>query len=595
MAIDQQLIKDVLAHADIVDIISRFIDVKQKGKSFVAICPFHDDTNPSMQISREKQLFKCFVCNTGGSAIAFVQKYKRISFFEALKEVADLSGYHDERLQFKVPVANKDPEKENLISCINDLTTYYQYALKTNEGQAGYQYFIDRGIDDDIQQTFKLGYAFNDGKATINYLQGKGHSLKSCELIGVATGSSTIYSDKNAGRVIFPLCDTNGQVIGFSARRIKNEDSAKYINSPETKLFHKSSVLYNYHIAKEECKRCNYVYVLEGFMDVIALAKVGIKSAVATMGTALTEEHKEMLRRLGCQIRFCLDGDDAGQIAQMKIIESMKGSNIPYVFVNNAKNTKDPDEILNEDGADVLKQRLNNLISPLDFILNFYSETKPLVTVEDRKKLVSYFLPILGEIKSRLELEDYLIKLSRITNFDIESIRQLLKQTKNKTKEERKTVMSSFRPERKAIRRFELAEREILFHMLKDEKAINFYEEKIESFYDSLYRKIADYVIEYYQSTSSIDLIGLIASIESKDLEDGETLVNEIASISQEENHPSEISENYLDDILNTINVEKEKLHTNNMLSKMLTGKDPLERARILKDFANRKMKSGGK
>ena len=587
-AFDESLIKDVLAHADIVDVISRFIDVKQKGKSYVALCPFHDDTTPSMQISKEKGIFKCFVCGTGGSAIKFVQEYKHISFFEALKEVADLSGYHDERLEVKTKIVTVDPEKENLIACIDDLTTYYQYALSTNEGQVGYKYFLDRGINDELQKTFKLGYAFNDGKATINYLQNKGHSLKSCELIGIATGTSTIYSDKNAGRIIFPLCDQNGQVVGYSARRIKDDGSAKYINSPETKLFHKSSILYNYHIAKEEAKRVGYVYVLEGFMDVFALAKVGIKSAVATMGTALTEEHKNLLRLLGCQIRFCLDGDNAGQVAQMKIIESMKGTNIPYVFVNNTNNLKDPDEILNEDGEEVLKQRLNNLISPLDFILNFYRDTKPLVTIDDRKKLVSYFLPILNDITSQLELEDYLRKLVKVTNFDIESIRKLLKETRNKTKDERKTVMSSFHPERKAVKRLINAEKDILYHMLKDERAIAFYENKIESFYDSIYRKIADYIIEYYQSTQSIDLIGLIASIESKELSDGDELINEIASISSEENHISEIDESYLEDILNTINKEKEKLHLKNMLERMLVDKDPLEKARILNDHMKR-------
>lgn len=588
MSFDEGLIKDVLAHADIVDIISRFIDVKQKGKSFVALCPFHDDTTPSMQISKEKGIFKCFVCGTGGSAIKFVQEYKHISFFEALKEVAELSGYHDERLEIKTKQVVKDPEKDNLIACIDDLTTYYQYALSTSEGQIGYKYFIDRGINDELQKTFKLGYAFSDGKATINYLQNKGHSLKSCELIGVATGTSTIYSDKNAGRIIFPLCDQNGQVVGYSARRIKDDGTAKYINSPETKLFHKSSILYNYHIAKEEAKRVGYVYVLEGFMDVFALAKVGIKSAVATMGTALTDEHKNLLRLLGCQIRFCLDGDNAGQVAQMRIIESMKGTNIPYVFVNNTNNTKDPDEILNEDGEEVLKQRLNNLISPLDFILNFYRDTKPLITIEDRKKLVSYFLPILNEISSQLELEDYLRKLVKVTNFDIESIRKLLKSTKNKTKDERKTIMSSFHPERKAVKRLINAEKDILYHMFKDEMAIEFYENKVESFYDSIYRKIADYVVEYYQNTKSIDLIGLIASIESKELSDGDELINEIALISDEENHISEINESYLEDILNTINKEKEKLHHKNMLEQMLADKDPLEKARILNDHMKR-------
>ena len=441
MAFDERLVKDVLAHADIVDIISRFIDVIPKGKAFVALCPFHDDNTPSMQINREKQIFKCFVCGTGGSAIKFVQEYKHISFFEALKEVADLSGYHDERLEVKQKVVQKDPEKENLVNCINDLTAYYQYALKTDEGQSGYEYFINRGIDEELQKAFKLGYAFNDGKQTIQYLQSKGHSLKSAELIGVATGSSTVYSDKNAGRVIFPLCDDKGQVVGFSARRLKDDGTSKYINSPETKLFHKSSILYNYHIAKEEAKRAGYVYVLEGFMDVFALAKVGIKSAVATMGTALTNEHKAMLRNLGVEIRFCLDGDNAGQVAQMKIIEAMKGTNIPYSFVDNASNTKDPDEILTQDGADALKQRLNSLISPLDFILNFYRDTKALTSPEDRKKLVAYFLPILADVRTRLEYDDYIIKLSRITKFDQQSIRNLVESSRNKTNEERAEII----------------------------------------------------------------------------------------------------------------------------------------------------------
>ena len=596
MAFDDSLIKDVLAHADIVDIISRFIDVIPKGKAYIALCPFHDDSTPSMQISREKQIFKCFVCGTGGSAIKFVQEYKRISFMEALKEVADLSGYHDERLNFHTKQVEKDPEKENLIKCINDLTTYYEYALRTNEGQEGYQYFIDRGINDELQKTFRLGYAFNDGKATINYLQSKGNSLKSTELIGIATGSSTIYSDKNAGRIIFPLCDVNGQVVGYSARRIKDDGTAKYINSPETKLFHKSSVLYNFHIAKEEAKRVGYVYVLEGFMDVFALAKIGIKSAVATMGTALTNEHKAMLRSLGCEIRFCLDGDNAGQVAQMRIIEDMRGTNIPYTFVDNTNNTKDPDEILMQDGADALKQRLNNLVSPLDFILNFYRDTKALTTMEDRKKLVAYFLPILADVKSRLELDDYLIKLSKITKFDIESIRKLVDETRNKSKEERQSILVNFQPERKEIKKLGLAEREILYHMLRDERAIQFYENKIESFYDSIYRKIADYILEYYENTSSIDLIGLVASIESKENNENNNLIDEISSISLEENHPQVIDEKYLNDILETINVEKEKIHSKHMLETMLANKkDPLEKARILAEYGKRKMNKGGK
>ena len=595
MALPLDLIESVKNHSDIVDIISRYIEVIPKGKSYVALCPFHDDSNPSMQISKDKQIFKCFVCNTGGNVFSFVSKYEHIGFEDAVRKVAELSGFYDPRLEKKEKVTPKDSLIVSLEKCINDLTMYYQYALSTAEGKEGLDYFSSRHLDANMRKKFMLGYAFKDGKNTVKYLETKGHSLKSMEQIGIATGSATntTYSDKNAGRVIFPLCNEYGQVIGFSARQLKKDGTAKYINSPETPLFHKSKVLYNFHNAKDAAKHEGYVYVLEGFMDVYALERIGIHSAVALMGTAFTEDHLKMLRSLGVELRICLDGDNPGQAAEMKMINQLKKSGLNYRFVDNQGSPYDPDEILNNQGELALKEYLNNLINPIDFIFKYYRQNASLSTMDDRKKLVAYFLPILAAVDSRLELEDYLIKLSQVTKFDVESLRTLVKEEKNKKgNESAKNIISNFHPERKAIKRFALAEREILYFMLKDPMAIEFYENRVEAFYDDIYRRIADYILEYYSTLKNVDISGVISTIESKDDAKAEELINEITILSEEKNHPKVISKDYLENCYQTINEEKEKISKKNILESLLQGKSEMEKAKIISEWNYREAKN---
>ena len=229
MPFDDSLVEDVLKHADIVKVISAFLPVTRKGKNFVAKCPFHDDTDPSMMISQEKQIFKCFVCGAGGSAISFVQKYLHISFIEAIKKVAEIADYHDPRLEQTVVQKSVDPRKEPLLKCLRDLTLYYKYALSTPEGKEGLEYLESRNLNAELRDKYQLGYAFRDGKATVKFLQSRGHSLKTIEDIGIASQMGGEYYDKNQGRAIFPICDEDGNVIGYSARRLKKTDEAKSV------------------------------------------------------------------------------------------------------------------------------------------------------------------------------------------------------------------------------------------------------------------------------------------------------------------------------------------------------------------------------
>ena len=200
MAFNKSIAEDVLKHADIVQVISSYLPLIKQGKNYKAVCPFHDDTNPSLVVSPEKQFFKCFVCGTSGTAISFVQKYEKISYWEAIKKVCGIINYHPEGLESIAKPKKVDERKETLIKCLHDLSLYYQFALNTPEGKEGLDYFESRKLDAPLRNKYKLGYAYKDGKATINYLQKKGHSIKTIEDTGVAKMISTgNYADMNEG------------------------------------------------------------------------------------------------------------------------------------------------------------------------------------------------------------------------------------------------------------------------------------------------------------------------------------------------------------------------------------------------------------
>lgn len=211
----------------------------KKGRGYVALCPFHDDKDPSLSISKERQIFKCFVCNTGGNAIGFVQKYLGISYQDAIRRVAEIVGFNDERLEKEKDEIKIDKIKQPLFDTINDLQSLYQYCLNTSDGKNAQEYLQKRNIDKNQIKKYGIGYAFDDGAKTIEYLQKKGHTLDKIKDIGIVSANSN--SDANAGRLIFPLKDKNGQVVGFSARKMDSKDteSPKYVNSPDTKIFKK--------------------------------------------------------------------------------------------------------------------------------------------------------------------------------------------------------------------------------------------------------------------------------------------------------------------------------------------------------------------
>ena len=599
-----EIANDILKQVNIVDIISSFIKVTKKGRNYVALCPFHADSNPSMMISPEKQIFKCFVCQTGGDAITFVKKYKNCSYFEAVKTVAQIAGIHDERLEnYKTSNSNISDETKKIYNCLSEIIRLYGiYLYNTDEGrQTALDYLHNRGLTDEVINKFKIGYSIINGEKTTKTLLNSGFSLKTIEKTGIGNIFGEKIKDNNAGRVIFSITNTDGQVVGFSARELSNDKNvAKYINSPEVEggVFHKSNILYNYFNAKDAARREKFIYVVEGFMDAIALDKIGINNVVALMGAVLTQEHIKLLRYLNCEVRLCLDNDGPGQDAMIKIAKQLRNSDVKYLFVSNKQvvNGKDSDEILKNSGAEGLKKYLNTLISEGEFILNYYSKKLNMDSLDDKKTILNMFIPFLAKLNNPLDLELYCNKLSQVSGFSLEIIKSQINSYISNKNIENKSDESigklNFKKKDKVLTRLELSERQVVRYMLENKDAVEQYNLKLGYLINDDYRQIATLLEEYlnefngkeeYSTSNIINYINCYK--EDLNNEEKEKIINKISSISLDDYMIPPYTIQTFDDCIHVINEEKEWQRSNEVYQQTSFGKsdsDKIQQAMAL-------------
>lgn len=602
MAIDYDVLKEIKERADIVDIISYFLpSVQKKGRNYVCICPFHDDHKPSMQISKEHQTFRCFVDNIGGDVFTFIQKYEKCSFEESVRKVAEIIGYDDPRLHKKTYQAPVNTDLVPIYNCITELQKFYKYCLMTDEGKVARDYLEKRQISADQQAKFGLGYALADGKMTIEYLKQKGFSFKNIEDTGIALLQTSGMSDNNAGRLIFPIFDKSGQVVGFSARKMSSGDDApKYVNSPITKIFAKASILYNFNNAKQTVKHDGYIYLVEGFMDVFALDSIGITSCVALMSTKLTDEHIQELRKLNVEVRVCLDGDRPGQEAMMKIISQLNEARIHARYVSKSGELRDPDEILKQDGPEVLKAYVNSLVEPFDFIINYYESTSPLGSSDDKKKVINHFIPMISQLKSELDVDNYIYKLEKITGFSAQAIRNLVEKYKSgrkETKTSNKTdvvVESKTKGVPKELRRLEIAESMVIEQMMVEKEAIKFFEEKIKYFYNETYRVLANFIVDFVHTypDAQVSPSALIDIVSLSNVDNKEDVVNLLTKLSFRIS-TIKYSPEALRDCEQIIIEERTKVYERSNLLKAFEGKSVQEQARLMDEYIKRTTKNG--
>ena len=357
MQMDNNLINEIRNSVDIVDVISSYIPLISRGKNYFGVCPFHDDHSPSMSVSKEKQIYTCFSCGATGNVFNFIQDYEKISFKDALKKCADIAG-----IDVNIKGDTKKLKNQELYDIYDMAQKFYQNNLNTEYGKKAISYLQSRGLDIDTIKHFNIGLSLNTNDTLFNILRKRNYAANLLIKSGLITENN---KDVFVNRIMFPLYDSNGRLIGYNGRIYNNEDTNRYVNTKETEIFKKREFLYNYHSVLEDVRRQKQVIIMEGPMDVINSYQHGIKNVIATMGTAFSPEHALLIRRLKCEVILCFDGDDAGRKGtKLAIDELTKIGIIPKVVM--LDNGLDPDSALKQDEK-MLKDLIANPLTIMEY------------------------------------------------------------------------------------------------------------------------------------------------------------------------------------------------------------------------------------
>jgi len=559
--LSQEKIDEIRQSVDIVDVMGQYLELHKKGKNYMAICPFHDDNHPSLSISQSRQIYKCFVCGNGGNVFTFIQEYLKVPFVEAVMKVAefghvDMSGYSLEKRVVKVDEA---------LAPLYDMHAFalklYMYYLYTQSGKQALDYLRHRGFDDDLIKMFGIGYA-PEKSILHERFQKEGYTEVAQVKSGLVLENERHY-DRFHDRVMFPLYDEFGKVVGFSGRVYKAQDkNSKYMNSPESDIFIKGKTLYNYHRAKEAVRQAGFVYINEGFMDVIAMHRAHHDNCIALMGTVLTKDHLRMLKRMTRTIHLCLDGDMAGQAAAMKSSDLLtsQGFKVKIVLLPDGR---DPDEILSTEGIEGLDAVLKDTLSPIDFMMAFECSRLDLRNYEDRKTLLVKACEKIAKIEDRIDRGHYIAKLSSLTDFPKEIIEeQLLNSSAILEHREQfsQNRIETIQDQRPILDKYTLAEKNLLFYMLNDRQVSDIYEAKAGFMHNDTYRALAAYIRDYYRTHKTMDVANLIDKIGSSH----SALVNaltDIAECSLPLPYQKEVIDDYIARITeNTKNIREQEL-----------------------------------
>jgi DNA primase len=421
--VDNQ-VEEIKQKLNIVDVINRFIPLKKRGRNHIACCPFHGEKTPSFTVSEELQIFKCFGCGKAGDVFNFLQEYERISFPEALTELAAIAGITLKKSEF---IDKQDSRKKVLMDLNAQVEKFYQYMLLTHPlGKDALDYVKNRGITLDTIKQFGIGFSPENPAIIINFLTKKGY--KTADLIASGTFGQSQYNsrsyDRFQGRLTFPLSDYRGRILGFSGRLLptsKNQQSAKYINSPETEIYHKSYNLFGLHLTKDFIRQLNTAIITEGEFDLISPYQAGIKNIIAIKGTAFTQEQLQLLRRYTDTLILALDSDFAGSNASRKSIELADSMEFDIKVLVLGDKYKDPDEAVKND-PEFFKKQLEQAVSIWDFIIQSQVKINNSDTISGKKEILNIVLPFLVKIKNSVIRSDYLKKLANEIGSEYESI-----------------------------------------------------------------------------------------------------------------------------------------------------------------------------
>ena len=535
MKLTDEVINGIRNSADIVDVIGHYIPLTKKGKGYSALCPFHDDHDPSLSISQDKQIYKCFVCGNGGNVFTFVSNFRKIPFPQAVAEVGALIGKPVELDE----VPKKVSKYQNYYDLLNAMIAYCHYLLSASKlGENALKYLENRGLDLETIKYFDVGLN-PDGSRIYEYLHK--HNFKDEDMIrvGVCRMLNSGMADVFYNRIIFPIHNKDGDPIAFTARDYLGVSDSKYINSNDNIIYTKGDNLYNFHRAKDAARKAGYVLVCEGVMDVIAYHRADKDNVVATLGTACTRNQIDLLKVLSHKIVLSYDGDRAGQAANFKIGQVLLKEGL-YVYVVDNQSELDPDEIINQYGKNALRDMEARQITFIDYAFKYYRKQYNLDNYEDRKKMAFAMSELIELLHDDYDKDNYYNELYELTK-----IRKRTAVTEPKVVYNKKIADISF-----SVDGLTKAEYTILTQIALSRKALDIYERKLGCLLDENNQKLSLMIVDDYRKHGECSLSRIYD--ESND----ENIRNIISGLALFETLPTDFDETALNGAIDKVKLE---------------------------------------
>ena len=552
--------EDVKNRSDIVDIVSEFVDLKKKGTVYLGLCPFHNEKTPSFNVNRERQFYHCFGCGKGGDVYGFLMDITGMTFMESLEQLSERAGL---KMPEKLADDPKSKEKADFVVAANTIAAeYYHKTLYDSAGISAMEYLTGRGLSKDTIRSFRLGFAPEDPDGLLKFAKLKSLNFSAFEDAGILRKSSYGGTPYNhfGNRIIFPIIDQTARIIGLGGRILSGE-GAKYVNSPESPVYHKSKVFYGLYQARDEIKKSHKAVVVEGYMDVISMHQAGFKNVIAASGTALTQDHGRIISRLSRSVTLLFDGDNAGISAVSRGADNLVSTDLE-IGVCVLPPEHDPDSYVKEFGFDSMKKYLDSPMTIWDFKLKTLSEKS--ITSQERLKIAGELAETISLIPDDLKRDVYIHDICLRTGIDRDAMK---KAVDGRVKRKRNI---SDTPESNAKKILTEDERGLLGSIIQYPELARHYLEEAgsKSFNNEYCRLILDVI--YHRIIEGLDttpgsLIGAVDKPEAKEY------IASSAMIPIDENTASKYIEDHLRQTkIKNLMAERKELHT-----KILKEKDP--------------------
>lgn len=564
--IPQATIDAIRKEVNIVDVVGGYVQLKKSGKNYLGLCPFHDEKTPSFSVAEDKQIYHCFGCGKGGSVFKFVQEIEGLSFPEAVEKIGSQTNI-DLPTNYTAEASpsgqgNVSLEERQVLDIHQKVTELYHHILmNTQIGEKALAYLHERGLTDEMIETFQIGFAPKDRRVVHQILQKDNYSeevLKETGLLFMLDSGQ--WLDRFYQRIMFPIKNYQGKVIGFSGRILEDEmfdssDQPKYLNSPETKLFNKRFVLYNFHQARPVIRKSNEIILFEGFMDVISAWMSGIENGVATMGTSLTIEQIKAMERVATDVLICYDGDSAGQDAINRAVHVIQEESALDIQIIRMPERMDPDDYRRHYGPKALKELLHASRETIfQFKNEFIKKQYDLSIESDKLAYIDSILTELSEVDSVIERDLYVTKLAEEFGLSKESLQSELNQKKAVRRQgTTQHFQQTFEPvipqfqDVKKVSLVEKAELQLIYRLMNERNAHNFLAQQVNfSFVHDIYQELYLHISNYMSLHGELEIADFIDYLQE------DTLKHKVVSISLQ-NYSEESSVEELKDCVKII------------------------------------------